>query len=196
MSGYLKKQLTDLSKSSTVNDAFTQSSLKDVSQQISQRFPLQLEAQSVVAHFFDLLLHLPAATHAQSRKDFWLEYVMQGHVRQSWFCLTPSLKKIADDKIKDDQLKYATLKKDHRLHEHHGILLMRFAHFTISEWSHLGKCRIWYAENPHAPKLFQKHYDRKDFIKYPNIMQQHYFSKLGRWQKKAQEHIDGLLLLR
>ena len=148
-----------------------------------------LEIQNNIKLFFDLVMDLPKCSHAEARRKFWLKYARGGMIVQTWCTLTPELGKRAKSKFPEFP-EFGTLKKNRRVDVHHGVLLMRFPQFQVAEWSHLGKCRFWHMNNPNKPEFFDMNHTRDDLLNYPDYVQQHYFSKLGRWQRDAARWIE------
>ena len=185
MSGFLKDLLAD---SGLLVRLEEKSSLRlsDLSQQL-QTVQI-LTTDQTLPLFFQLVASLPQCSHAQDRLDFWQKYLEKNLILQTWFCLTVPLIEQGRE-LFPPNFRFAVLEKTHRVSELHGVLLLRFQNFMVAEWSHLGKCRFWLHSNLNAPRLFRWHYTRDELLQYPNYIQQHYFSDLGRWQKNADQWI-------
>ncbi|MBI2602755.1 MAG: hypothetical protein HYW48_06845 [Deltaproteobacteria bacterium] len=150
-----------------------------------------LPPEDAVPTFFHLIRAIPQCKQTRDRLAFWQRYCLSKSILQSWICLTTALSQQLGSQ---PPFRFATLLRDHRVQELHGVLLLRFPLFVVAEWSHLGKCRFWFLSKPHAPKLFQPVYRRDDLLKFPDYTQQHYFPSAGRWQRDADQWIARVTL--
>ena len=136
-----------------------------------------------IQYFFKMLGHSGIDKHSVYRERFWRKYLDAGFISQSWLILAPGAEKTATKELNLKPWQYGRLHKTRRVDTHHMVLLMRLDHLLIAEWSHIGKCRIWYQSNLNAPSLFRKLYSKNQLADYSDHIQQHYFASKGLWQK-------------
>ncbi|MCB9229087.1 MAG: hypothetical protein H6618_05690 [Deltaproteobacteria bacterium] len=140
-------------------------------------------ATHTISTFFKILKYSGLDQHAVFRERFWRRYLKAGFISQGWLILAPEAEEYATNVLKLKPWQYGRLHKTRRIDPCHTVLLMRLDHLLVAEWSHLGKCRVWFQSNIRAPSLFRSAYDRAELTDYPDYIQQHYFSAKELWQK-------------
>ena len=133
--------------------------------------------------------------HWRYRRAFWWAYYQRGVLQEAWFAFAREAEKLARQGLDREQRIYGEV-LDGSI-KNHAVILMRIAGLTVVEWSHQGKCRIWLANDPKAPLLYQKQYTRTKLIaaserivdsyQEPGIT--HFSSERGGWQDKVAEFI-------
>ena len=142
-----------------------------------------MELSKTITYFFKIIRESGIDQHSMYRETFWKKYLDAGFISQGWLILAPKAEEFATKKLGVRRWQFGSLHKTRRIDPFHAVLLMRLDHLVIAEWGHSGKCRIWLQSNLRAPALFQPCYGRSELTDYPDLIQQHYFSAKGLWQK-------------
>ena len=125
-----------------------------------------------------------AARHWKARKAFWSRYLRAGHIHDAWVALGPATEVEARGFLSKASRMYAKL-KGAGVKPNHSVIIMRVGSLTITEWSHVGKFRAWYAANGKPPRLHQRAYTRSVLIDHGDKELSHH----SRWQDKVAEVI-------
>lgn len=134
---------------------------------------------------FFQILDITAGDQWQYRRDFWNAILEKKLIRKAWVILGSRARTIAS-KLPQRAQSYGALIG---ASSDQSVLLMEIGPFIISEWSHSGKCRIWYFNSNNAPELFKTQYNSvnlrnnaySDFI--------HYSSESCKWQNEISDFL-------
>lgn len=145
--------------------------------------------EDTMLDFFKLLSHVAktdatADKHWVYRKRFWNAYLQQGHIAEAWVALGPIAKDVAKEFISSNG-SYAGLSGGLRSH---SVLIMKIGSLVITEWSHIGKFRVWDTNNS-SPVLYKKSYDRGSLVYGFDYEGAHMGSENGSWQYKLSQRI-------
>lgn len=146
-----------------------------------------LVAQSLDA-FFAVVKETALDRHWKYREKFWRAHFEAGLIDRAWFVLGPRAQSLVKAQRDLEESAMGALlggPKDQ------SVLLLHIRGkrgMTISEWSHSGACRIWFDENPEAPRLYETEYQREDSRPGRSLWggedhrRTHHGSEAGRWQ--------------
>lgn len=140
--------------------------------------------EETLEDFFQIL-DMTAGDQWQYRRDFWNAILEKRLIRKAWVILGSRARTIAS-KLPQRAQSYGALSG---ASSDQSVLLMEIGPFIVSEWSHSGKCRIWYFNSNNAPELFKTQYSSvqlrnnafSDFI--------HYSSESCKWQNEISEFL-------
>ena len=128
------------------------------------------------------------------RYKFWEPYLQAGLVQDCTLALTREAFISISKEKQPFSWQYSCLKKDKHSISGEALLLMQFEKILVAEWKYNGKCYIWKKKNLHMPVLNLDFYQRKNLCKFPDHIQQHYFSKEGRWQKDLSLFLKEIII--
>jgi hypothetical protein len=101
-----------------------------------------------------VVLGAAAARHMWAKRaSFWRSYLKAGYIDTAWVVLGRECRQYAEQSglTNGVPLAFGRLSaSDCR----HAVLMMRIDSLTIVDWSHNGKCHIWYGSNTKAPSLY------------------------------------------
>lgn len=141
--------------------------------------------------FFRILDKTAIDSQWKYRRVFWLAYYNAGVIDDAWIALGPdakyTAKKAFGDKFTSALLYGNGVKSDH------SVLLLKISNLIIAEWSHNGKCRVWYDDDENCPKLHQKEYPRWKLIDNSNQIVDRYVQAGLSHQNSEGGHWQGLL---
>jgi hypothetical protein len=118
----------------------------------------------------------------QNRVIFWRAYLAKGYIDAAWVLFEDECHHRAQ------QVKYRTgtslefgqlFSPDSR----HAVLIMRIDRLTIVDWSHNGRCHIWYGSNTKAPKLYMAKGNKKQLQEFSDEAYTHDY--YGAWRAKV-----------
>ena len=94
----------------------------------------------------------------KQRQEFWLAYLDAGLVSDAWPALGQRARTRIADIIREsgEQPEYGVMRSGPGAS---STIIMGIGDIRIAEWSDNGKCRFWDAQDPGAPKLYQRGYD-------------------------------------
>ncbi len=130
-----------------------------------------------------------ARRHWRARKTFWSRYLKAGHIRDAWVALGPKARKEAQGFLSEESVVYGKLIKPPL--KNHSAIVMRIGDLTITEWSHSGKFRAWFADNRGHPPLYQERYLRSRLVQGANAEISHF----SGWERQVSDliyHHTGL----
>jgi hypothetical protein len=144
--------------------------------------------------FFRLLDHASKQNrdfdrHWKYRKEFWSAYLDAGHIVDAWVALGPKVGVEARNLLSDSRGQYADLLRGSGVNPLHSVLILRIDNLVITEWSHIGKYRVWYASSGTKPKFYQSRYTRQGLISQPDFEGIHSSSESYSWQSKLSSYI-------
>lgn len=125
-----------------------------------------------------------AARHWRARKTFWSRYLRAGHIHDAWVALGFVTEVEARGFLSNESRSYAKLIGS-GVKPNHSVIIMRVGSLTITEWSHVGKFRAWYANNRKPPPLHRVSYKRPTLVDYADEELSHY----SGWQRKVADVI-------
>lgn len=122
------------------------------------------------------------------RKAFWLSYLRQGFIDDAWLVLA--------DEIEARALRYLEIKRGTYariggggVRPSHAVLIIQIGDQVITEWSHMGRYRVWNLNDRSAPRLHLARYDRYSVTTSPRYEESHMGAENGRWQEKLEEYL-------
>ena len=141
--------------------------------------------------FFRILDKTAMDSQWKYRRAFWFAYYNAGVIDDAWIALGPDAKYAAKqafgNKFNSALLYGNGVKSDH------SVLLLKISNLIIAEWSHNGKCRVWYDDDENCPKLHQKEYPRWKLIENSNQIVDRYVQLGLSHQNSEGGHWQGLL---
>lgn len=149
--------------------------------------------QSTLEDFFGLLDYNAryddtADRHWRYRRAFWTAYLRHNQITESWVALGYAAASRAKAFLSSESVNYARLAGG-PVKPDHAVLVLKIGSLVISEWSHMGKYRLWHESSPGAPVLYLGHYSRYDLTRQPDFEGSHMGAANGRWQEKLQRYI-------
>jgi hypothetical protein len=150
--------------------------------------------QSTLEDFFRFLDHVAsfdreADRHWKYRRAFWTAYFEAGMIEEAWVAFGPDARREAKRRLKDMGQDYAELQAGSNVKANHAVLLLRIGGMVVTEWSHMGKFRVWHADNEHSPRFYRGQYRRNQLVWNPDFEGSHQGSESGSWQRKLSSHI-------
>lgn len=131
--------------------------------------------------FFRLIGKHAFMQHWEYREAFWNAYLQQGVIDDACVVLGEEARALALQAFRNEGLVYSRLSGGQR---NHSVLLLRIGTLTIAEWSHNGKCRVWFtSQNRHRPGLHQGDYSRGSLMSGADYEQVHHASQYYTWQQ-------------
>jgi hypothetical protein len=122
------------------------------------------------------------------RKAFWLSYLRQGYIDDAWLILA--------DEIEARALRYLGIKKGtyakiggSGVRSSHAVLIIQIGDQIVTEWSHMGKYRVWNLNDRAAPRLHLARYNRDSVTTSPRFEESHMGAENGRWQEKLEKYL-------
>jgi len=149
--------------------------------------------------FLDIVDQTAVESMWRYRRAFWQSVFDAGLISAAWVAFGPDGRKIAASGTYKG-LKCAELFTDDKSVEPgHAVLLMQIGAGVVADWSHSGKCNIWYqVADPKAPTLFRDSYpsssvavgsSRDNVLTSGRVNFSHTAPSHYNWQHKAAEHI-------
>ncbi len=150
--------------------------------------------QATLEDFFCFLDHVAsfdreADRHWTYRRAFWKAYLQAGMIEEAWVAFGPDARREARRRLKDMDQNYAELQAGSRVKANHAVLLLRIGGLVVTEWSHMGKYRVWHPGNEHMPPFYRSRYRRDQLVWHPDFEGSHQSSETGNWQQKLSRHI-------
>lgn len=150
--------------------------------------------KATLEDFFRFLDHVAsfdreADRHWTYRRAFWTAYLEAGMIEEAWVAFGPKAWQEAKRRLKDLVHYYAELRPGNNVKSNHAVLLLRVGGLVITEWSHVGKFRVWNADNDQVPRFYKPNYQRKELVLNPDFEASHQASDYGRWQYKLSTFI-------
>lgn len=150
---------------------------------------------ATLEQFIEILNRGARVDHWKYRRDFWLAYYRMGVVDQAWLALGGAAQEHARrafnkgygaGKLVGSGVQFS-----------HSVLLLRIGPLVIADWSHTGKCRIWFENDSNAPHLYRDEYSRPDLTtgsemivaSYQDPGISHLYSDRGTWQSALADFI-------
>lgn len=150
--------------------------------------------ESTLEDFFRFVAHVAsqdpeADRHWRFRHAFWRSYLRQNVIEQAWMVFGAQAAHEAKRRFRDETVAYGQLRSGQNVKPNHAVLLLKVGELTISEWSHVGKYRIWRPDNGSAPQFYRPEYRRPDLVTNPDRDGSHHGSESGNWQRKLAQAI-------
>jgi len=150
--------------------------------------------ESTLEDFFRFVAHVASEDSEADRMwyyrhAFWRAYLNQGVIEQAWMVFGAQAAREAKRRFRDETGAYGQLRSGQNVKPNHAVLLLKVGELTISEWSHVGKYRIWRADNDFAPGFYCREYRRPDVVSNPDREGSHHGSESGNWQRKLAQAI-------
>ena len=160
--------------------------VRDPVRQVLLRWLVALSLEA----FFSVLDRTALERHWIYRKHFWSAYLSRDLIEEAWLALGPSAQRVVDRR-RGAGIAFGELRLSGGADAAHSVLLMKIGNMTIAEWSHSGRCRMWLADNPSAPKLYRSVYKRSEFMRDASWEQSHHGSETGQWQARIASQIQA-----
>jgi len=150
--------------------------------------------ESTLEDFFRFVAHV-ASQDAEAdrmwyyRHAFWRAYLNRGVIEQAWIVFGAQAAREARRRFRDETGAYGQLRSGQNVKPNHAVLLLKVGELTISEWSHVGKYRIWRPDNESAPRFYRPEYRRPDLVTNPDRDGSHHGAESGSWQRRLAQAI-------
>jgi len=123
------------------------------------------------------------------RREFWTNYLKNGHVREAW-CVFGSA--CAYEAHRMAQRAGITGKNFADLqapggYQKHAVMIMHIGSLTIADWSHNSRGHIWNRHESPAPRLYDIQYERTKLVNGSDFDYMH--DQHGGWQEKVSNYI-------
>lgn len=115
-------------------------------------------AEANLRQFFAVVDEVANANHWGYRKAFWESYLKFN--MEAWVVFGPECERVSHRLFGKD-LKYSRFKGSGN-QSNHAVLIMKIGDLIITEWSHDGACRMYHANSPEAPKMYQPKYEPEE----------------------------------
>lgn len=140
--------------------------------------------------FFLLIRRTALDRHWRFREAFWHAFLRQNVIEDIWLLLGRNALRSLRNMPKQDRgggsaPDFASHGALHGTDGSQSVLLLRLPGVTVAEWSHNGKCRLWFdgtRNAPSAPRLYRSKYSRHDLTRGENFAVTHRGSENGSWQ--------------
>jgi len=123
------------------------------------------------------------------RRAFWSAYLHGGYILDAWVVLAEQVAKDARRHLSQLAGNYGRLERGTGVRSSHAVLVIRIGDLVITEWSHMGKYRVWKDTNGGAPKFYRTSYRRSELINKPDFEKPHASSETGAWQATLSDYI-------
>lgn len=147
-------------------------------------------ASKTLEQFFAIIKKTAKDDHWSYRHKFWKAYYDDGYIDDAWVALGKDSRSEARFHSSHGNELIAASVKGSGVKADHSVLIFKVAGLTISEWSHDGKCRVWYESNRKSPKLYEDSYLAEQLREHENFGIPHHSSEKYSWQKKLSEYIE------
>lgn len=150
--------------------------------------------ERALAQFLDVVDELALDHQWKYRRAFWMAYYKRDVISDAWvaFAANGAIKARQIAKRQDDVSWLSFGQLQGQGDSSHAVLILRIGDLTIADFSHNGKCRIWNAHNNHAPKPYEKYYDRSDLMHAKaNSEYIHSHSERATWQRNVAGEISS-----
>jgi hypothetical protein len=119
------------------------------------------------------------------RQAFWNAYLKRGVISEAWVVLGYDVARRARNFLTGHEQGYGKLASGSQARPSHAVLIMRIGDLIITEWSHMGKYRLWHADNRNAPKLYKykQSYSRRELVNEPDMDGSHHNPENATWQR-------------
>ena len=114
----------------------------------------------------ELLLNVVSASNDtkqwEQRFKFWGHYFDQGLITDAWVALGPAASVEARRLVREGELSSAAdfgLLSGGGVQADHSVIMFRLGDFTITEWTHSGKVRLYDPRNENIPRFYERRYD-------------------------------------
>jgi len=150
--------------------------------------------QSTLEDFFRFVAHVAgrdaeADRHWHYRHAFWRAYLRAGVIEQAWVAFGARAAEEAERRFQDRGVSYGRIRSGQNVKPNHAVLLLKVGDLTITEWSHVGKYRMWTADNENTPSFYRHEYRREQLVTGPDMEGSHHGSESGNWQRKLSQSI-------
>lgn len=139
--------------------------------------------------FFLVLDRTADRHHWLYRKAFWSSYLQKDLIDAAWIVLGRDARSVVRRNLQDSENDAGELRIGEGAMANHSVLLMRIGDLTIAEWSHSGRCRIWFHGNRSAPSLYEPIYRRRQLVDGCDWEKSHMGSERGTWQEAVAQEI-------
>lgn len=147
--------------------------------------------------FFAIIDQFGIEHQWEYRKAFWKAYYDKGLLSEAWVALGYDAWEYARDAFGKNFSAGQLERSNYGDNNKQSVLILRIDSLVIADWSHMGKCRAWKANDSLAPHMYKANYDRKSLrtksmkiashLKDDGISHQH--SETYSWQRKLSEFI-------
>jgi hypothetical protein len=123
------------------------------------------------------------------RRAFWEAYLDGGHIVDAWVVLGEYVQRDAQRVFGNQGIGYGKLLRGYNVKHYHAVLILKIGDLVITEWSHMGKYRVWHDDNRNAPKFYLPEYTRNDLVTQPDFDGSHMGADYGKWQGNLANHV-------
>lgn len=172
--------------------------LKDPRIQPGEWAPVSATARAVMMRwltardlqlFFDLIDRTALDHMWRYRRAFWEAYLRHGHIDAAWVILDDAAGSEAVPRMRE--LMGASGRFE-RGGAGRSALLLKIQDVVVAEWSHNGKCRIWWAHDRDAPAMNKLRYMSQDLMSAAEYEITHSASANYSWQEKLATAIEDM----
>ena len=147
-------------------------------------------AGATLEQFFEIIDNTAQDKHWRYRRKFWKAYYDADCIDDAWIALGKDSRiEARSQSVNGNELIAANLKGS-GVKSDHSVLIFKLRELTICEWSHVGKCRIWFENNKRSPRLYENSYLAEVLREYEDYSLPHQRSENYTWQRKLAEHIE------
>jgi hypothetical protein len=147
-------------------------------------------ARKTLEQFFEIIKKTAKDNHWNYRHKFWKAYYDAGYIDDAWVALGKDSRTEARFHSTNENELIAGNVKGSGVKADHSVLIFKVGGLTISEWSHDGKCRVWYESNRTSPKLYEDFYQAEQLREHENFSIPHHSSERYNWQNKLSDYIE------
>jgi len=149
--------------------------------------------------FFSILDLCALDKQWRYRRAFWWAYYERQYIDEAWLVLGKASQKFLarrPDLASSLQDAYGTLLGP-GIKSNQSVLLFRIKRLIIAEWSHSGKCHIWFVDKTDAPHFYLEKYTKSAVTKNSERIKSehkqagvsHYGNETGSWQGDVADFI-------
>ncbi len=146
-------------------------------------------AGATLEQFFEIIDNTAQDEHWRYRRKFWKAYYDSDCIDDAWIALGKDSRLEARSQSIDGHQLIAGSIKGRGVKPDHSVLIFKLGELTICEWSHVGKCRIWFERNNKSPRLYENSYLAEELREHEDYSLPHQSSKRHAWQRKLAEYI-------
>jgi hypothetical protein len=128
----------------------------------ARRVLMKWLAEAALEQFLDIVDRFAVERMWKYRRAFWSAYMGLGYIPEAWVVFAKHGAKEVS-RVFDKKAIFGRIDGS-GVDPAHAVLLMKMGGLTIADWSHNGKCHIWLPGNRNAPNLYERSYDRDDFV--------------------------------
>ncbi len=142
--------------------------------------------------FIEILDQCVLDKHWQYRRAFWWAYYERECIDEAWLVLGSAAQNFLQNNPELHEMVQGTYANliGTNIRSNHCVLLFKIKELIVAEWSHQGRCHIWFADSEDAPQFYASEYSRdavtqnseKIKLEYNYTGISHHNSETGGWQ--------------